>query len=122
VGVGLGGEALGVAHDQIAVLEVEHREVATIGVRQALEEALAVEADQRTDDALVDRPGLPQPVEDRVRVGVEGPAPGGVDRTGQIEQLPQPRRVEAQLRRAHEEPRSSTTTGMRRVVRFVYSS
>ena len=41
------------------------------GYGQALEEAVAREADQRTDDALVHRAGLAQPVERGIRIGRE---------------------------------------------------
>ena len=56
---------LAVAEHRVARGPVERRPVRTVRVRQALEEPLAGEADQRPDDAFVHRARLAQPVRTR---------------------------------------------------------
>ncbi len=102
-GVGQAGCVLGrwLRHERLAVAEhrvagdpVERRPVRPVRVREALEEAVAREAHERSDDALVDRSALAQTVERRVRIGRESASARGIDGAGEIEEAPEPVAVE----------------------------
>src|SRR5206468_12512405 len=96
-------ERLAVTEDRVARREVEARDVAAVGIGQALEERLALVADELPHDPFVHRPRLAQPVERRVRIVLEGTPTGRVHVAAQVEELPQPLAVEGVVvvRRGH---------------------